>query len=297
MRNDFAVFILTHGRPDRQLTLRTLDRSGYTGPVYLIIDNEDSTAPEYFDKYGDKVIQFDKKDAAERLTIDDGDNFCNRRTTSHVRNAIPEIAKRLGYSWAIQLDDDYTAFEYRHTRTGYDTVIVRRTADEMLSCLIDYCESSKVKSIAMSQGGDHIGGGLSTDNRFGPATKRKAMNSFVINVNNPPHFVGRLNEDVNVYTQGSRRGDIYLTIMQAKLVQVTTQSSSGGMTDAYLAEGTYTKSFYSVLYCPSAVKVGVMGDTNATKPVFRIHHDIKWRNCAVQILDERHRKPRASKLE
>lgn len=36
MRDDFAVLILTHGRPEQQHTLRSLERSGYTGRVYLV---------------------------------------------------------------------------------------------------------------------------------------------------------------------------------------------------------------------------------------------------------------------
>ncbi|EFL0486748.1 hypothetical protein G8G26_005003 [Escherichia coli] len=30
MRDDFCAFILTHGRPDKVLTYRTLRRAGYT---------------------------------------------------------------------------------------------------------------------------------------------------------------------------------------------------------------------------------------------------------------------------
>lgn len=61
MNNDFCIFILTHGRPDNLITLNTLKQCGYTGNYYLVIDNEDKRANEYFEKYRKKVIQFDKK--------------------------------------------------------------------------------------------------------------------------------------------------------------------------------------------------------------------------------------------
>ena len=62
MRQDFAVFILTHGRSDNQLTLKTLKRQGYSGRWYLIIDNEDNQQEEYISRYGaDHVIVFDKE--------------------------------------------------------------------------------------------------------------------------------------------------------------------------------------------------------------------------------------------
>ena len=65
MLNDFCVFILTHGRPDKVYTVNTLKKHGYTGPVYLVIDDEDNTSAKYYENYGDQVIMFSK----EFLTI------------------------------------------------------------------------------------------------------------------------------------------------------------------------------------------------------------------------------------
>ena len=41
-KTKFAAFILTHGRADDVLTYDTLRRCGYTGKIYLLVDNEDS---------------------------------------------------------------------------------------------------------------------------------------------------------------------------------------------------------------------------------------------------------------
>lgn len=43
MRDDFCAFILTHGRPDKVLTYRTLRRAGYTGKIFIVVDDEDKT--------------------------------------------------------------------------------------------------------------------------------------------------------------------------------------------------------------------------------------------------------------
>ena len=37
--NNFAVFILTHGRADNVKTHDSLKRCGYTGKIYILIDN------------------------------------------------------------------------------------------------------------------------------------------------------------------------------------------------------------------------------------------------------------------
>ena len=62
MENNFAVFILTHGRPDKVLTDKTLAKCGYNGMLYYVVDNEDNQLHKYIENYGtDKVKIFDKK--------------------------------------------------------------------------------------------------------------------------------------------------------------------------------------------------------------------------------------------
>ena len=85
MNKDFAVFILTHGRPDNVVTYNTIKNQGYTGKVYIIIDNEDKTAKKYYENYKDKVIMFNKKEISK--TFDEADNFEDRRSIVYARNA------------------------------------------------------------------------------------------------------------------------------------------------------------------------------------------------------------------
>ena len=90
---DFAVFILTHGRPDNVITLKTLRKCGYTGDVYFIIDNEDKTADKYYQNFGTQFVKmFDKKKYADEC--DECNNFDERRTITMARNACFDIAKK-----------------------------------------------------------------------------------------------------------------------------------------------------------------------------------------------------------
>ena len=52
-----------------------------------------------------------------------------------------------------------------------------------------------------------------------------------------------------------KMGEKIFTFTKAAIVQKTTQKNSGGMSDIYLDMGTYLKSFYSVMYSPSCVKI------------------------------------------
>ena len=288
MTSDFAAFILTHGRPDRVHTYTTLRTSGYTGKIYLVIDDEDKTGDEYRKKYGDEVLTFSKAEISK--TFDEGDNFNDRRAIVYARNACYELAKSVGVKHFIQLDDDYVSFALRYNSRGeYGWSRVKKL-DEVLEAMMEFYLATGCTSIAMSQGGDHMGGGAGGHT---PTLRRKCMNSFLCTTDKPIGFFGRVNEDVNTYTTLGRRGSLFFTASQAMLVQKQTQSNAGGMTEMYLDSGTYVKSFYSVMYAPSCVKVGGLSNPQA-KQNYRIHHAINWHVAVPKIIRENHRKTKRS---
>lgn len=279
----FAVFILTHGRPDRVLTYNTLQKQGYTGDVYIVIDNEDKTAEEYRKRFGDKVIVFDKRAIAE--TFDTGDNFTDRRTVVFARNACFGIARDLGLDYFLELDDDYTDFRWKFTPSlRYVHRLLVKDLDRLFAAMVEYYRSIPALTIAFGQGGDVPGGSQSsTESRLW--LKRKCMNSFFCATARPFEFFGRVNEDVNTYVVLGNRGELMFTIFNAALQQVTTQATGGGMTSVYQNEGTYRKSFYTVMYAPSCVKIYEMGRTHK-----RLHHKIAWDHAVPCIVGEQWRK-------
>jgi hypothetical protein len=284
MRNsEFVAFILTHGRPDRVHTFRSLKKHGYTGRVVILIDNEDKHREEYEKAFRGMVHVFDKKAISD--TFDEGDNFEDRRSIVYARNACFEIAKEIGAKWFIELDDDYTDFRYKvNEQDQYIHKADILQLDAVFDIMIDFLERSGASTVAMAQGGDFIGGEDGTNaGKLKPL--RKAMNTFVFRSDCPVRFFGRINEDVNLYSCGGRRGVLIMTIPNVAINQKQTQANAGGMTELYLASGTYVKSFYSVMYAPSCVRVVDMG------PVYRrMHHRVQWKNCVPCILSEEHKK-------
>ena len=115
------------------------------------------------------------------------------------------------------------------------------------------------------------------------------MNFFVFNVDSPFRFMAKLNDDVTSYVINGMRGQMLLTVMQLMLTQGQTQANPGGLTEIYLENGTYVKSFYSVMYAPSCVKIGAMSD-NKEGGQSRFHHEIDWPRAVPCILREEHRK-------
>lgn len=281
---NFAAFILTHKRPNAVKTHAVFRRAGYTGPLYLVVDDEDPTLDEYRAKYGADVLTFSKAEIARRF--DEGDNFNKRQSVFYARNACFDLARAVGVRWFIELDDDYIDCWLRFDAAGkYASKRILRM-DEVLGATLDWFKTIPALTVAFSQGGDWIGGSESA-NGASIRLARKAMNTFICDVEKPIEFFGKINEDVNLYTAGSRRGLLCLTVVGVQVNQKTTQGQGGGMTELYLDTGTYVKTFYSVMYCPSAVKVSSMGES-----AHRIHHSVDWDACAPVILDEKWRKPR-----
>ena len=271
---DFAVFILTHARPENVKTYTTLKKCGYTGKIYLIVDDEDKTIDKYISNFGlDSIKIFNKKQMAD--SIDEGNNFDNRKVIIHARNACFEIAKELGIKYFVQFDDDYYYFGYRYS-TGAKII---KNIDAVFDSMLNYYKSTNITSICFSQGGDHIGG------FSGIKLKRKAMNSFFCSTDRPFQFIGSINEDVNTYTSLGCRGYLFFTFTNIQLDQKDTQSNNGGMTDEYALTGTYVKSFHSVMMHPSGVKISMMNANNV-----RLHHSIKWVNTTPMILNESYKK-------
>ena len=287
---NFAVFILTHGRADSVYTFKTLRQQGYTGKIYLLCDDEDKQISKYKNLYGlDTVIVFNKQDAINKT--DSGDNFKKRNSVVYARNINFKIAADLGLTHFWQLDDDYTRFDYSLNEEMQYTTSNNKIGklDDILAVMVDFIETTPFHSIAFAQGGDFIGGeGCTLLSRMRKdEIYRKVMNSFLFKVDRPVQFMGRINEDVNMYVEWGRRGVLFMTSPQLRLQQVVTQQNAGGLTEIYLELGTYTKSFYTVMYAPSCVKISEVGTTDR-----RIHHQVMWKYAVPKILDQSHRKPR-----
>jgi len=288
MRDDFCVFILSHGRPDSVKTRDTLKRSGYTGETYIVIDDEDETGDEYRERYGDAVLEFSKDEVAKYT--DQYDNFPGRGSPLWARNACWSLAEQVGCRYFVQLDDDYRAWMYRVAGRKPDEQLPQfhgwaiRNLDRVWEALVEFLIATPALTICMSQGGDHFGGAEGNTER---RLTRKAMNSFVCTTDRLFMFAGRMNDDVNTYVALGNRGGLFFTYTGLQLDQEPTQSNPGGITELYLDAGTYVKSFYTVMAAPSCVKVRPMGRTER-----RLHHSVDWNAAVPKIVSDGPRKER-----
>ena len=273
--------IISHGRAENVPTYPTLRKYGYSGRIILVCDDEDEDLQNYIDIYPEVEI-FSKQEVLKYT--DPMDNKHDMRCAVYARNACFDIAERLGLEYFCEADDDYLGWVYRWEENG---VLYRSTGanlDEVFMAYINFLETnSNIYSVAFGQPGDYIGGVGSRLHQL--KYRRKTMNSWICKTERRIQFNGTQNDDVNTYLLNGSRGQIYITFDGFMIDQPETQQVEGGMTDIYLGSGTYQKTWYTILECPSFVKAGMMGDRH-----WRIHHQIDWESAVPKIISSKYKK-------
>lgn len=141
MRDDFAIFICTHGRPDKQLTMKMLMARGYSGKVYLVLDDTDKTVQEYIDVWGaENIYIFNKNHYIN--TCDTGNNIPYYKTILYAKNAVEDIAKSLGLSYFVIADDDIFNLRIRFPEENKLKSFKIFTLDNILEYYIDFMQDA-----------------------------------------------------------------------------------------------------------------------------------------------------------
>lgn len=61
-KTKIGYFIISHGRPNEQLTYKLLRSGGVeTDDIFIVCDDLDTTLTEYIQNYGDRIVVFDKQ--------------------------------------------------------------------------------------------------------------------------------------------------------------------------------------------------------------------------------------------
>lgn len=284
----YGVFILSHGRPDKQLTYATLRREGYTGPIRIVCDDEDDTVPQYEKNFPGEVLVFNKVKEIART-----ETFYNKpyhKAVIYARGTLYDFSRQLGWTHFIMMDDDYYHIYFKWNHYYKEVGLTRfkgmeaQRLDELFDATFDLLACSPASTISFAQGGDTLGG--SSGKAGVKYAGRKAMNSHFVDVSKPLTFRSFVNEDVNLYAEFPFNRFIFQT-NRVSVDPAHTQQLKGGATDMYLAFGTYVKSFMSVIANPSAVKVQFMQNG---KQQGRLHHLVKTKNAAPELLSGRWKK-------
>lgn len=172
----FAVIILSHGRANNLKTVTTLRRCGYSGKIYILLDDEDEQIEEYKKNKDVEIVVFCK--AEEMQKTDTIDNFSKHKAVVYARNKCHEVARQLDLEYFLELDDDYSSFQFRYPDKNEEKLLVAecKNLDKVFESMLKFLDASGAVSVALAQGGDFIGGVSSQF--WQKQISRKVMNSF-----------------------------------------------------------------------------------------------------------------------
>lgn len=273
------IYILSYNSKD-VATFNTLNRFGNQINTSIIVGTDDPILEHYKKKYRDNLLIFDK----DTIEVDLMNNFEEKKFPIFAREYAYQHAMENNITHYVLLEDDYTLFGIRYVENGKLKGQSINITDWFIF-LLKLTDSFKGKiQIGISQSGDYIGG---KDNAmFTKGYRLKLMNSYFINCKYPIHFKGSINDDVNTaILLPTQNGAIPVTIGRILLNQKDTQSNGTALQDIYLKYSTYTKSMYSVMLNPSAVKIFTLSTAHP-----RLHHHVSANKVYPKLLDPKYKK-------
>ena len=283
MSKKFAVFILTHGRPHNQLTVKSLHDVGYTGDLYLVVDDQDESVNEYIAVWGaERVIVFDK-DYFIRHT-DTGLHTPVPKFAVFARNAIEHIAKEMGYKTFLMLDDDLTKIRVRLPEgDSLKSYQINGQFDAIIETSVDYVLNCDIACMGLGFCNLYIGG-VENFNKENPR-QRLCAEAFIRNTAHPISWRLNMVEDLITSIDAAMSGEVWFQFLPIQCeIKMSEGEVDGGNSDVYRQLGMYRISFMPVIAYPSsnAVRRGKKSWASTTSPD----------KCIPKIISSRYRKER-----
>lgn len=286
--NNFAIFITTHERSQCQLSLSTLRNSGYTGQIYLIIDNEDRQINNY-QKYineNTSILIFDKKKIASNADCFVSFNLNNiPKAVLFARISVEEFAKELKLKYFIVMDDDIKKLSYRIcNKDDKLSEITMFNFDKVCKIYCEYLEDAKIAMLGCGNETSYFGG----IKCFESDCQRRCFNMFFRNTSINFSWTSAMNEDYISSICNGKAGKIIFELKTIKLVAEVANKNNhtniiGGMSEYYKKTTDYERSFYAVLANPSCYSVAF---SLKNKMIIKS----QWNNAIPKIISDKYKK-------
>lgn len=245
MKN-FAIFILTHGRPNTQYTYSALRESGYTGTIILLLDDEDNTYSQYKNSYQNDIIRVFNK----QYYIDNSDTGLQnpqRKCILYAKNAADDIARELGLLAYVVADDDILRFRHRWKEDGVLYSLRVRNMDKVVSEYAEFIYNNNIAAVSFGDIRIYIGGNIKVE--------RIPYNFVFVNTAIKYKWHSAMYEDTITPILENNLGKLTLELPQIQYdMKPSDNNASGGMTDVYNMMSIYSRAGMTMLYHPSCVK-------------------------------------------
>lgn len=248
-----AIFICTHGRPDKQITLKALRDSGYTGKIYLVLDNEDESLAQYHSNLGmcDDFIFFDKQGIIDMTNTTSYPP--NRKTILYAKNACEIMAKRHNLDCFAMCDDDIPGFRYRYIENGScKSLKITQNMDDIINAYMQFILSTDIVATSFGMAQFYFAG----ENCFSPESMLKWRVPYTFVFRNARHkvdWVSDYGEDITTAIECANQGKF---MMASPFVQMNLSPmgvGDGGMVE--LHKDTFKLAEYGHVWHPTSEQI------------------------------------------
>lgn len=250
MREDTAVFIITHKRAEKQLTLDVLKESGYSGEIYLVVDDKDEQLSEYKKRYEDILLIFSKKDYAKN--VDTHINNFSMSSALFARNACVDFAKKMGFDYYFVCDDDIKCIKFKDGHTGKLRTQVAKDIERVFSALVEYMENAPLQALGIISDNTYIGGVNSSVKK---GIRWSVCQVALFKTSQPMEFKSAIWEDVATLSRDIKLGKVEFSPMCLSQCTPANGTNAGGCKEMYENSSDYINSFMVLLDRPDAIKI------------------------------------------
>ena len=248
---NFAVFIISHGRAETLTTYDVLIKSGYTGKIYVVIDDLDSQRIQYENRFGNNTILVFSKEKYAYENTDCG--LCEPllKFAVFARNAVEDFAVEFGLDCFSIWDDDIENIRHRYI-SGKS--LLSKDVTDLDSVFITYLQFmlyGDITTLGFAQCMLYMGGVQSFLN-WKTTYRRQCLGVMIRNTKKKVKWGLNMYEDVTTPQTDCMYGNVWLTLteIQYDTPNIGLGITSGGNSDVYRSLNPYVQTFFPILSRP-----------------------------------------------
>lgn len=252
-----GYFIISHGRPNEQLTYELFRSGGVElADIFIVCDDLDETLPKYIQNYGDRVIVFDKQKYMDMC--DGGIQSPTGLHAVYARNAAYDMAVEKRYDFFVIADDDIKAIRHRVLRDGILKGFSVKEIDRCIHRCAEFMDVNKhIACIGFGTNNSYIGGANAS-------IYKKGFDYLIANIglyraDSRVNYASECQEDLIASILYNNTGHLMVAIPFMMVDAIVKGRNEGGIVGHYAEENTYYRYFGTLIYAPSSVKMAVKG--------------------------------------
>lgn len=251
--NNIGYFIISHGRPNEQLTYNLFISSGISSAdIFIVCDNLDETLQEYIANYKDNVLIFDKQ-----KYMDLCDGGVQKPTGIHAvyaRNAAIHFAKTKGYQYFVVADDDIKSLHHRVNENEKLKAYPVKNINDCFSSCIDFMNTNThLSCIGFGTNNTFIGGTNAAIYKRG--FDYMAVNIALYRAETPIQYASECQEDLIASILNNSVGNLVVSIPFIMVDAIVKGRNKGGNEGHYAEENTYYRYFGTLIYAPASIRI------------------------------------------